>query len=392
MKICDVTQFYSPVSGGVKRYITEKRRYILEHTADEHYLIIPGSVTEHRSEGRLHTFTIQSPRIDRTSRYRIMFNTKAARDFIEDVRPDVIESGDPYHLAWSALRAGSELRIPVLGFYHSHFPEAYLRTVLKYGGDWLRDVVMTYAQDYIVHLYSHFARTLVPSDHLRQLLREWGVANAETMHLGVDTEAFRPGPPDEELLWELGIPRDAFVLLYVGRLSPEKNVATLLQAFAQLRGQSSRNYWLVVLGDGPLRRLLPGVRGQAGGVVWKSYISGNEELARYYRSARLFVHPGVCETFGLVSLESQACGCPVAGIHGSYMDANIFAGLEHWARENSPAALAGTIEAMSGLDLPALGLQASVEVSRRYAWPRVFGELWGHYREAYKYMGIYGTG
>ena len=42
MKICDVTQFYSPVSGGVKRYISEKRRYVLANTRDEHHLIVPG--------------------------------------------------------------------------------------------------------------------------------------------------------------------------------------------------------------------------------------------------------------------------------------------------------------------------------------------------------------
>jgi len=382
LKICDLTQFYSPVSGGVKRYITEKRRHIQAHTQDEHYLIIPGERTAHEQEGRLHTFTIQAPQLNPTSRYRLLLNTHRVRDFLDEIRPDVIEAGDPYHIAWTALRAGRELHIPVFGFYHSHFPEAYLRTVLKYGGSWLRDAVLEFAQRYITSLYSKFHATLVPSTHLRDLLLSWGVHNAKTVHLGVDTESFTPGPRDDALREELGISRDALVLLYVGRLAPEKNIATLLKAFRLARSRSKRDVQLVLVGDGPLRRMLPAVRRATKALTWKSYLQDNHALARYYRMADLFGHPGGHETFGLVALEAQACGIPVAGIHGSYMDANVFAGGEFWARENTPRALARTILKMSGEDLPAMGRAAAAVVRERFAWPVVFEVLWKHYQNA----------
>jgi alpha-1,6-mannosyltransferase len=84
VKICDVTQFYSPVSGGVKRYISEKRRYVAEHTVDEHHLIIPGPTTRYEREGRLHLHTIRSPRLDffsrYPSRYRLILNTRLVLD------------------------------------------------------------------------------------------------------------------------------------------------------------------------------------------------------------------------------------------------------------------------------------------------------------------------
>ena len=93
---------------------------------------------DRRREGRLHLHTIRSPRLDffsrYPSRYRLILNTRLVLDLLDDIRPDIIESGDPYHLAWTALRAGAQLRAPVFGFYHSHFPEAYLRTAAKYGG------------------------------------------------------------------------------------------------------------------------------------------------------------------------------------------------------------------------------------------------------------------
>jgi alpha-1,6-mannosyltransferase len=78
-------------------------------------------------------------------------------------------------------------------------------------------------------------------------------------------------------------------------------------------------------------------------------------LARYYRAADLFVHPSVQETFGLVALESQACGTPVVGIRGSYMDNVICHDQQSWARGNSGEALADAIVAASTNKLAALG-------------------------------------
>jgi alpha-1,6-mannosyltransferase len=386
VKICDVTQFYSPVSGGVKRYISEKRLHVVQHTRDEHHLIIPGSTTRYEREGRLHLHTIRSPRLDffsrYPSRYRLILNTQLVLDMLDEIRPDIIESGDPYHLAWTCLRAGAQLHTPVFGFYHSHFPEAYLRTALKYGGSWVRDAVLNYAEDYIVKLYGHFAATLVPSEHLRQVLSGWGLINTVTLNLGVDTKAFRPVPRDENLRKELDLPRDKKVLLYVGRLSAEKNIEMMLAAFEALHARHPNTYHLVVVGDGPLRRTLPATRHRTGALTWRSYIQDNEQLARYYHAADLFIHPGVCETFGLVVLEAQACGLPCVGVRGSFMDANIMVGLDQWATSNDPEAIADAIERYEHQDLAALGAEASRLVHARFSWDKVFARQWTLYTRA----------
>jgi alpha-1,6-mannosyltransferase len=386
VKICDVTQFYSPVSGGVKRYISEKRRYVVEQTRDEHHLIIPGSQTRYEREGRLHLHTIRSPRLDffsrYPSRYRLILNTQLVLDMLDEIRPDVIESGDPYHLAWTALRAGAQLHAPVFGFYHSHFPEAYLRTALKYGGSWLRDAVLSYAEDYIVRLYSRFTATLVPSEHLRRLLHRWGVTNTVTLSLGVDTQTFRPADGRDALREELDLPRDKKVLLYVGRLAAEKNIEMLLAAFEVLHSRHPGAYHLVIVGDGPLRRVLPATRHRTGALTWRSYIQDNARLAQYYHAADLFIHPGICETFGLVVLEAQACGLPCVGIRGSFMDANVMASLDLWAGRNDPAELADAVERFLGLDLAALGAQVSQRVHARFSWNKVFARQWDLYARA----------
>ena len=100
-----------------------------------------------------------------------------------------------------------------------------------------------------------------------------------------------------------------------------------------------------------------------------------------YFAADLLVHPGVQETFGLTALESQACGTPVVGIRGSYMDRIIFGSQEHWAAENSVAALAAAITGAAGSELHEAGLTAANQVRKQYAWPVVFGKLFRLYDE-----------
>ena len=103
--------------------------------------------------------------------------------------------------------------------------------------------------------------------------------------------------------------------------------------------------------------------------------------ASVYRTSDLFVHPGIQETFGLVALESQACGTPVVGIRGSYMDRIIFSNQQHWAAENTPSSLADAIEAKFGEDLRESGLQASVAAREHYSWKIVFQRLFSLYEE-----------
>lgn len=382
MKICDLTQFYSPFSGGVKRYLHEKIAFIREHTSGtEHVLIVPGERDEVEVADRSTTYTLRSPLISRTSRYRALIRLSAIEKVLERERPDLIESGDPYQVAWKALASGRALGIPVIGFYHSHFPEAYLRSASKYLGHTATQIVMDMAQRYVRELYSQFAATLVPSPALAQVLQNWGVQNVVSVDLGVNTSVYHPAPETtSQARNELGIPRSKVLLLYVGRLAHEKNTTTLFDSFQILHKAHPSRFHLLVIGDGAQRRLLQHLRRETGAVTWRSYCDDPHQLADFYRAADLFVHPGVQETFGFVALESQACGTPVIGIRGSYMDRIIMSDQEHWARANTPGALAEAIlRALAG-NHGASAATASKAVSDLYSWTEVFRRLFDIYR------------
>jgi alpha-1,6-mannosyltransferase len=381
VKICDLTQFYSPLSGGVKRYVHEKIEYIDKYSPDdEHVLIVPGPKTELTANGRSRIYSIHSPLLSRTSRYRALLNLRAVEEILEQERPDIIESSDPYQIAWKAIASGRTLGIPVVGFYHSHFPEAYVRSAARYLGKTATEAVMDFAARYVGNLYNQFEATLVPSQNLAQVLCDWGVRNVRVVSLGVNIDIFNPSSNETAAAREaLGVAPNQKLLLYVGRLAREKNTDMLFKSFELLAQRQPYQFYLLVIGDGPQRDQLRQLQAQRGNISWIQYCTDSADLARYYRAADLFVHPGIQETFGLVALESQACGTPVVGIRGSYMDRIIFHEQGSWARENTPEALAEAIE-RSG-ENKALGEGVADLAADLYGWPRVFDQLFCIYRE-----------
>jgi len=210
VKICDLTQFYSPFSGGVKRYVHEKIAYIDKYSpTDEHVLIVPGQKTEMTSGARSRVYSIHSPLLSRASRYRALLNLRAVEEILEHERPDLIESSDPYQVGWKAVAIGRSQKIPVIGFYHSHFPEAYLRSSAKFLGTRGTRHAMKLTRGYVRKLYNQFQATLVPSELLAGVLSDWGVRNVRAVRLGVNIDNFKPEPDDGNVTRDsLGVNRN----------------------------------------------------------------------------------------------------------------------------------------------------------------------------------------
>jgi alpha-1,6-mannosyltransferase len=294
VKICDLTQFYSPVSGGVRRYVEQKVAYVRHARPDcQHILVVPGETTEFHGDQVSRVYTIASPLVSRTSRYRALLKLHLVEEVLEKERPDIIESGDPYQLAWKAVASGRGLDIPVVGFYHSHFPEAYIRSVAKYFGQLAIAIAQDASRRYVRTLYNSLERTFVPSPTLATLLRHWGVERVESIDLGVDAEVFHPnGAPSALLRRELRIPEGRRLLLYVGRLASEKNVRTLFDAFGILHRKAPQKYHLLTVGDGALRPVLVRLREETQCVTWLQYCREPADLWTCYSQEPSLSHPG----------------------------------------------------------------------------------------------------
>jgi alpha-1,6-mannosyltransferase len=268
VKICDLTQFYSPLSGGVKRYVHEKIAYIKKYSpGTEHVLIVPGQKTQMTCNSRSRIYSIHSPLLSRASRYRALLNLRAVEEILEQERPDIIESSDPYQIGWKAIAIGRSQKIPVVGFYHSHFPEAYLRSGTKFLGKRGTRQAMKLTRGYVRKLYNQFQATLVPSESLADVLSGWGVCNVRAVRLGVNIDIFKPEPDDRNATrHSLGVDSGRTLLLYVGRLAKEKNAETLFRSFQFLQRRRPEDFHLFVIGDGPQRHQLRELQRRAGNV------------------------------------------------------------------------------------------------------------------------------
>ena len=147
--------------------------------------------------------------------------------------------------------------------------------------------------------------SLAPSKLVRRQMQRLGIANVGLWRRGVDAEAFNPAFRSAAMREEMtgGNPEDT-VLLYVGRLSDEKQIEHIRPTLE--REPKTR---LVLVGDGPARAELE--RYFAGfPVTFMGYLRG-ERLSQAYASADIFVFPSRLETFGLVVIEAMAAGLPV---------------------------------------------------------------------------------
>jgi glycosyltransferase involved in cell wall biosynthesis len=139
------------------------------------------------------------------------------------------------------------------------------------------------------------ARTMVPTQRIREKLESRGFANVVIWSRGVDTQLFSP---DER--FEYGLPRPIWI--YMGRVAVEKNI----EAFLDLELHGSK----VVIGDGPDRKRLEARYADTHFLGYRF----DRELARHMAGGDVFVFPSRTDTFGIVMLEAMACGLPVAAL------------------------------------------------------------------------------
>jgi glycosyltransferase involved in cell wall biosynthesis len=209
--------------------------------------------------------------------------------------PDLVHIVTEGPLGWSALMTARRLGLPVTSDFRTNF-HVYSR---HYGVGLLEGP----AASYLRWFHNHTLATLVPSRHQFNALRQLGIGPLEVVARGVDTQLFNTERRSPALRRSWGAGPDDLVVLYVGRLAPEKNIPLLARAFQAM--QASRpDARLVLVGDGPGRAALMHQFPEA---VFAGVRRG-EDLAAHYASGDVFLFPSLTETFGNVTLEAMASG------------------------------------------------------------------------------------
>lgn len=357
MHVADVTMFYAPQGGGVRRYIDAKRAWLNATAGCSHTLLVP---RPHNARAEADTIGLPSLPLPFSSGYRVPLRGASAEKSLIALCPHVIEAGDPYVLAWAALAAGRVLNTPVVAFCHSDLPRMLGQ---RYGAR-----VERLAAAYCRRLYRRFDLVLAPSRTMTARLHDWGVSHACHQPLGVDTEVFHPGRRDDALRRTLGLAPGTRVLVYAGRFAREKNLQVLVDAARRLGDR----YAVLLAGAGRLPPRLPA------NVRVLDYLSERHALARLLASCDAFVHPGDQETFGLAALEAMACGIPVVGADAAGLAELITPDVGVLVRPQDPIALAEGIAELFALDPAAMGSRARAR-AEQYAWPVVLPRILERY-------------
>lgn len=229
--------------------------------------------------------------------------------------PQLVHVATPGPLGWAAARAARSLGVPLTLDFRTHF-HAYSR---YYRLGLFEPVVFHYLR----RLHAQADCTFVPTHALRSSLQAHGFGHVETVGRGIDPEVFSPVWRSAALRRRWGAANEHVpVLLYVGRLAPEKNVALALRAFVAAR-RLRPELRMVVVGDGPSRAALQAEFPAAQFVGMQQ----GHELARHYASADLFLFPSLSDTFGNVVLEAMASGLTVvaydAGAAAEHLQDNL---------------------------------------------------------------------
>jgi len=380
--ICDVTQSWSEVGGGVGTYLRHKRRHILDRTPHRHLLIVPGPEDTVVEEGRAITATIRSPHVPGSPNYRLMLRNGAVGELLNRFRPDLIECQDSYNLPWAAI--GYRKRNPeaaLVAGYFTDFPTVYVeRPFSKVMGSVLGGAASRLCYRYCGNLYRRFDAVFALSENGGATkLRSYGVEDVQIVPLGVELGDFGPSRRDDRLRRSVGLKNGGPLLIYVGRLDLEKKPHVVVDAFRKLpRDMDAR---LVLLGEGPLREDIEALGDER--IVTPGFVRDRQELARWLASADLYVSAMADETFGVSIVEAQASGLPVVGVAAGAMIDRVTNEMGRLGPVNDSDAMAANILAVWTSDRATMGEVAQAQ-ARQYSWDRSMEALFGSiYRSAF---------
>lgn len=306
MRIGLLVDVYKPFVSGVTHFVSQHKR-ALESLGHKVFVFTLGH-TDYEDE-ELHVY--RSPALPLTETgYQFGFvYSRLARRKVKTM--DVLHAQHPFISGSLALTYGRRYGLPVIFTNHTR----YVTLAQHYAPPLASDVSAALLEAYLPWFANQCQVVTAPTQAIRRLLREYGVTvRIPVIPNGVELSSFR-APPRLQTRAALGLPDEARVAVYVGRVAPEKNLPFLLRAFARVRRQLPAAYLLLV-GHGPEEDDL---REQAAelDIAAHTLFTGRvdyEQVPDYLALADIFVTASVVEVQPLSIIEGLAAGLPAVAI------------------------------------------------------------------------------
>jgi alpha-1,6-mannosyltransferase len=360
IKTLHLTNAFHTHSGGISTFYMAML-HMANQQQREMRLIVPGAEDRVEQVGRYgRIYTVSAPRAPFYGSYRCLYPTQylypenTIRRILREERPDVIEICDKYNLQYlggmirERLLGDPDFRPLMLGLSCERMDEnvavyvgnsAFHRAFCRWYMHWIYFPFF----DHHIAVSEHAASELVAASRRHAVRRGIWIRP-----MGVDVTRFSPDRRSaamrQHLLQKSNGGPDTLLLLYAGRLAPEKNLPLLIEMMHSLEHDHTRDYRLILVGDGIQRARLEQLttRQAPGRVYFFDHITDRERLAEVYASCDLFVHPNPREPFGIAPLEAMASGLPLVaansgGITSFASEANA------WLAEPTAVAFAAAV-------------------------------------------------
>lgn len=236
--------------------------------------------------------------------------------YLDKRQPDVMHISTPGSIGLIGYIGAKMLKIPVMGVYHTDFP-AYIDRFFD-------DPGMTRMTEWFMKFfYDPFRSIFTRSEDYVEALVKLGIPRHKTLRLmpGIETARFNTGYRNMGIWKKIedegdpslkGLARPTVRVLYVGRVSVEKNMPLLEKVWRRVAAacqQEGLDAELIVVGDGPYKKHMQSTLKNCG-VRYLGFRHG-DELATIYASSDMFLFPSTTDTLGQVVMESQSSGLPV---------------------------------------------------------------------------------
>jgi len=296
MKILISAESFLPRSNGVTNSVTRAMRF-LKNAGHTVTVVAPGDGPEYVEDQRV----IRIPALSLKSRATVDIAAVGVRRILkvlDEFEPDIVHLASPFFLGEQVRKAARMRHIPVVAVYQTD--------VSGFAGFYGLNLVKNIGEVRVRKIHGGVDLNLVPSSASEAFLNSLGITNCARWGRGVDTSIFNPNQRSRDLRKRWGARKETFVIGYVGRLAPEKQIVRIafLEDVGILAGVNCK---LVVIGDGPSREAL---QAKLPSALFTGNLSGHD-LGSAMASLDLLVTTGEHETFCQVIQEGMASGIPV---------------------------------------------------------------------------------
>ena len=366
MRIALFTETFLPKVDGIVTRLCHTVEH-LQRNGDRVLVIAPegGDITEYKG-AKVHG--VPGMPLPLYPELKLALPPLGTKKVIEEFLPDLIHVVNPAVLGLGGIFYAKSMNLPLVASYHTHLPQ-YLQ---HYGLGALEGLLW----ELLKLAHNQADLNLCTSTAMVRELQQHDIERVDLWQRGVDTEMFQPHLASASMRDRLsqGHP-DSPLLIYVGRVSPEKQIENIKPVLEAIPGAR-----LAIVGDGPHRETLEEYfAGTPTNFV--GYLRGLE-LASAYASADAFVFPSRTETLGLVLLEAMAAGCPVVAARSGGIPDIVTDGVNGYMFDPSDenGAITATIRLLEAKEEREILRQNARIEAEKWGWAAASAQLKRYYQ------------